>query len=280
MKVSEEKIAHLLDSVFAKYGSTYRDTDPVGLVHRFSSEEDIEVVGLFAALLAFGNVLQIKRSIETLLEILGPHPAGFVKNFTSRKRSALGGFRHRFVGGDHVATLILGLKKVMAERGSIKNAFTDGYAPGDMVGSLSRFVKNLKSAAGGRGDSLKFLLPDPEGGSACKRLFLYLRWMVRRADGVDFGIFDSVSPGDLVIPLDTHVARLSGLFGFTRKKSRNLSMAREITEFLRRFDPHDPVKYDFALTRIGIVEGCQGVFSVGRCGACQAWEVCRSSRTQ
>ncbi|NIO16785.1 MAG: TIGR02757 family protein [Deltaproteobacteria bacterium] len=280
MKDHEEKIAHLLDSVFAKYGNSYLDTDPVGLVHRFSSEEDIEVVGFFAALLAFGNVLQIKRSIEALLEILGPHPAGFVKNFTFRKKSALDGFRHRFVGGEQVATLILSLRKVIAQRGSIKNAFVDDYAPGDMVGSLSRFIRNLRRAAGGRGDLLKFLLPDPERGSACKRLFLYLRWMVRRDDGVDFGIFDSVSPGDLVIPLDTHVARLSGLFGFTRKKIRNLSMALEITEFLRRFDPHDPVKYDFALTRIGIVEGCRGVFSVSRCRDCQAWEVCRALPAQ
>jgi uncharacterized protein (TIGR02757 family) len=280
LKDYEVQVKDLLDSLFAKYGKTYLETDPVSIVHRFNSEEDIEVVGFISALLAFGNVLQIKRSVEALLERLGPHPAEFVKNFDFKQKHIFYGFRHRFVGGDQIAALVYVLNKIIIDRGSIKNAFIDGFTPGDMLGSLTRFVRSMKKAAGGEKGLLKFLLPDPEGGSACKRLFLFLRWMVRRDGGVDFGIFDSVSPKELIIPLDTHIARLSHLFGLTRRKSNNLSTALEITDRLRRFDPRDPVKYDFALTRIGIVEGCQGVYVSDRCGVCCARGVCKMLSTE
>ena len=280
MKETELKIKDHLDSLYAKYGKSYLETDPVAFVHRFSAKDDIEVVGFLCALLAFGNVPQIKRSLEDLLSRLGDCPAEFVRNFGMEQRVVFAGFRHRFVGEDQMTALVRVVGKLLRGRGSIKNAFADCYSPGDLTGSLSRFVEKMKRAAGERGKPLKFLLPDPQAGSACKRLFLFLRWMVRKDDGVDFGIFDTVSPAELIIPLDTHIARISNLFGFTKKKSKSLSTAIEITERLKRYDPQDPVKYDFALTRIGIVEGCLGVYSQSACFLCEAGLLCKMLRTE
>lgn len=270
------KVKTVLDSLYTMYGGSYLDTDPVKFPHRFSNPGDIEIVALLSALLAFGNVKQIDRSIENLLSRMGPRPKNFVRSKEGVRGIRLNGFKHRFVDGTQISVLISALGRIIEEEGSLEHAFVKCYTPGDMSKSLSLFVRRIKGCAGRKTPLLKFVLPDPEGGSACKRLFLYLRWMVRREDGVDFGLFGRVHPGDLVIPLDTHVARVSRLLGLTGKRAMTLNAAREITEKLKEFDPNDPVKYDFSLTRIGIVHGCRGVYSE-RCRGCHLGEVCMVS---
>lgn len=273
------KVKTVLDSLYTTYGRSYLETDPVKFPRRFINPEDIEVVGFLSAVLAFGNVKQIDGSIENLLGRMGPNPGNFVKSGGALRGIRLNGFKHRFVDGVQISILMSALGRIIEEEGSLERAFLKCYTPGDMSGSLSLFVKRIKGCAGRKKPLLTFVLPDPEYGSACKRLFLYLRWMVRRDDGVDFGLFDRVHPRDLVIPLDTHVSRVSRLLGLTAKRTINLNTAVEITENLKRCDPDDPVKYDFSLTRIGIVHGCRGVYSEN-CGGCHLGEVCIVSGTE
>lgn len=277
MREPEDKVGTLLNSLYKKYGKSFLLTDPVHIVHRYSSRKDIEVVALITALMAFGKASQIARAIEDLLSRMGSRPADFLRQYHTGKKRLLRGFRHRYVGEDQVVVLFSVLSELLSRWGSIENMLSLCICPGDLPGSLSRFTGVMKTIAGGKSDSLKFLLPDPGAGSACKRLFLFLRWMVRENDGIDFGMYTVLTPGELIIPLDTHIARLATLFGFTGRKSKNLSMAIEITERLRRYDPDDPVKYDFALTRVGIAFGCRGVYAAGICSVCEARVLCRAS---
>lgn len=268
-----------LEELVRRYSREYLETDPIRYPHRYSREEDIVVAGLLSALLAFGGVKQIFRSLDDLFRIIGPRPHDFVANLSRQDRKKFDGFSHRFVRGDDVYRLLAALSALCKEKGGIRGSIVSRHRKGKLVESVSSWVRSVKGALPNPAEGLSFLLPDPAGGSACKRLFLFMRWMVRRGDGIDFGIFREISPSELVIPLDTHVARISRLLGLTRRKTATLSTALEVTESLRRFDPDDPVKFDFALSRIGIVKGCRGVNS-SACADCLLRGYCIASRAE
>ncbi len=234
---------------------------------------------LISSLLAFGSVRQILSSLEDLHRRIGDRPGEFLLNISRKDERKFSGFKHRFVTGEDLFLFLRAFSEVAGKRGGMKEAFTAHYVEGDLPGSLHMFVSEIGNALRGRERVLKFLLPDPAKGSACKRLFLFMRWMVRRGDGVDFGIFTEIYPSDLVIPLDTHVGRIARLLGFTRRKTNDLKTAIEITGRLKGFDPEDPVKYDFALTRIGIVDGCRGSWFPG-CEVCELNGYCVVSRAK
>lgn len=238
------------------------DPDPLQFA-RGAAPEDREVVGLVAAALAYGNVKQIKRSIQAALEVLGPHPARALRRLDPRRTArALERFKHRFNTGRDVACLFFFLRQMLEGRGSIEAFFADGLEPGAVhVGpALTSFCARALAldTAGlyGRGPlppgaRVRFFFPSPVDGSACKRLNLYLRWMVRR-EGVDLGLWTGIDPALLVIPLDAHIITLGKRLGLTTRVSPGWPMALEITDSLRRLDPRDPVKYDFALHRMGL----------------------------
>jgi len=274
-----EKVKHFLDTLYEEYGTSYLETDPVSFPHRFSRDQDVEVAAFFSAILAFGKVAQIRKSVEDLLCRMGGGPYTFLLKSSEYRDDALRGFRHRFVGEEEMSCLMEALSRLITRFGSLKEAFRSCHVEGNIIESLSRFVKKIKEIRAREKGELKFLLPDPGKGSACKRLFLYLRWMVREEGGVDFGIFDFVDPSELIIPLDTHVGRLSQAMGLSRRRSLSLEMAKDITASLKVFDPKDPIKYDFAITRVGILEGCRGVPSPG-CTGCWLIEKCPLSRTE
>ncbi len=252
----------VLDRAYARYDATWMEPDPVQFVWRYDRPEDREVAGLIASSLAYGNVKQIKRSVERVLAFLGPRPARRVDALDAAAAlSALGGFKHRFNDGADVACLLLFIREMRRAAGSIENFFVreDGDAP-DLRAALTSFARRAlalprdgvyRSGALPKDAGVRFFFPSPEAGSACKRMCLYLRWMVR-SDSVDPGGWTRVPRSRLMIPLDAHILRIGRAAQLTKRKSPGWSMAEDITRTLRACDPVDPVKYDFALHRMGL----------------------------
>jgi len=226
----------------------YVHPDPLEFLYRYEDPKDREVTGLIAASLAFGRVGQILKSVDAVLGRMGGRPARFLHDARpSALERRFEGFVHRTWRGGQLAALLVGMRGVIRRFGSLGACFIagDGKA-GTVLPALQTFVERLDPA--GRCGSL---LPRPAGRSACKRLHLYLRWMVRR-DRVDPGGWDAVSASRLIVPLDTHMHRVGRLLGATGRKTACLPAAMEITEAFRRISPEDPVRYDFVLTRLGI----------------------------
>lgn len=225
--------------------------DPLEFVHAYRDPRDREIVGLLAASLAYGRVQQIVASVAAAVGPLGPSPAAFVAGSDERQLGlALRGFRHRFTDAEDLRALLRGAGRLIGRWGSLERAFEARMGPGDtsVVPALTAFAEELREASGRPGGNL---LPEPEKGSACKRLHLFLRWMVRR-DDVDPGVWDGVSPALLVVPMDVHMHRIALSFGATARRQADLKAALETTEWFSRVSPDDPVKYDFALTRLGM----------------------------
>ena len=224
--------------------------DPLWFVRQYETPRDREVVALLAASLAYGRVGQIHRSCEAVFSLMAGPAEYVLRRSPEQVRGDLAGFRHRFATGDQVACLLVGAGRVIREWGSLRTCFLSGLheGHGTLLPALQRFRDCLLNAAGGHPGHL---LPDPAGGSACKRLHLFLRWLVRR-DAVDVGDWESAGPHRLVIPLDTHLHRIGLALGLTRRRQADLRTAEEVTQGFRAISPDDPVRYDFALARMGM----------------------------
>jgi len=253
--------------------------DPLQFVYQYTKPSDKEIVAFLSAALAYGRVEQIEKSLTNLFTRMGKSPSAFVENFDKRGLKRLNGFKHRFTTGGDIADLLTLLKKVLKRYGSIQSFFVEGYSPNDknIIPALTKFCDSLwkmysKEQNGRPSVGLKFLLAGPAGGSACKRLNLFLRWMVRK-DDVDPGLWKSIDKAKLIVPVDVHIGRLSRILGLYSRKTVSLSAAVEITESFAQIEPADPVKYDFALSRIGITEGCNGKYDL-RCASCELFELC------
>jgi uncharacterized protein (TIGR02757 family) len=228
----------------------YVHPDPLEFPYAYDDVRDREIVGLVASSLAYGRVAQILRSVASVLERM-PSPARFLADATPASLGkALQGFKHRFTTGQDLAGMLLGAKRAIERHGSLEACFARGFddSHDDITPALSRFVSEL---CDGEEACRTYLLPPPEAGSACKRLNLYLRWMVRR-DEVDPGGWERLPASKLIVPLDTHMHRFARALGMTFRKQADLRAAVEITAAFRRINAEDPVKYDFALTRLGI----------------------------
>jgi uncharacterized protein (TIGR02757 family) len=224
--------------------------DPLEFLYSYPDPLQMELAGLIASSLAYGRVSQILKSVSSILEKMYPSPRAFLLN-SSRKDllACFSGFRHRFTTGDEMAYMLLAAKHVIEEHGSLYACFMAGYNNDDtLLPALSAFVNELRNAAAITKNSL---LPSPDTGSACKRLHLFLRWMVRK-DRVDPGGWRGIPRSGLIIPLDTHMHKICVELNMTRRKSSDILTAMEITKVFRKIDPQDPVRYDFALTRLGI----------------------------
>lgn len=284
MKPNELKTC--LDELYRTFDLGFLATDPLEFVHRYDTPEDREIVGLISSSLAYGRVDTIKKSIARVMAVMGPSPRRFIMKFDPKRDSSLfSGFIHRFNNGEDIACLIYFARQMIEDSGSIGGFFAKGYSP------LHRNVKEALSAFSGSVLALdsarvygnktllpkagvRFFFPSPSDGSPCKRLNLYLRWMVRRGDALDFGQWKEVDPAKLVIPLDTHIARISRNIGLTKRESASWKMAEEITDALKKLDPGDPVKYDFALCRLGILDKCPRTADRDKCEACLIKKIC------
>jgi uncharacterized protein (TIGR02757 family) len=258
--------------------------DPVELPHRYSDPRDVEVAALLCAALAYGRVDLFKPRLAALLEALGASPAEVAMKSSPREllRRAKG-FSYRMTDGRDVACLLLGAGAILRRHGTLGACFSGHYRQaGSVREALGAFVGDLCAPdftpiTGQRGPTrrLKHLLPHPERGSACKRLNLFLRWMVRGPDGVDFGLWREVPAAGLVVPLDTHVHRIGRFIGLTNRKDLSWKTAEEITRRLRVLDPADPVRYDFALSHLGISGTCAARKDSRRCAGCPLKPICR-----
>ncbi len=257
--------------------------DPVGLVRRVAGEADRELSGLVAACLAFGNVTSLRASIDDVLGRLGPS-IGARLDHPQDARAALAGTGHRMLRAEDITRLLLGARAMQRQHGRLGNALASGLRRhgGQLRPALIEWTAELRERGGLRGDGTRrgpaHILPDPGKSSACKRLMLYLRWMVRPDDGVDLGLWRAVSPSLLLIPVDTHILRLARNLGLTSCTAPSWAAAEEITAVLRRIDAADPVRFDFALCHLGMVQACPSRRSPGVCDRCGVQGVCRHWR--
>ena len=274
-----------LDALYASFNCVDSATDPIHLARRFEDPADREVAGFCAAALAFGRVASVLQSIERLFAVMGPSPAVYVRRFDPRRqRRELTPLIHRWTTGDDLTALVIILQRMLT-RGSIEQFFLDGYDPAapDVSAALESFSTrametDLRDAYGRRRPrpGVGYFFSRPSRGGACKRLNLFLRWMVRR-DAVDFGIWKGIPPSKLVVPLDTHVIRVGRCLRLTRYTSPGWKMAADITASLRALDPSDPVKYDFSLCHIGMANAC-GFNSARGDSGCPLRGACRPGR--
>lgn len=241
-----------LETLYGRYNRReFVHPDPLEFLYRYPDLRDREVAGMVAAALAYGRVRQIVKSVSIVLERMGPSPFRFVRETTDAQMySALDGFVHRFATGRGMARLLIGIRDAVEHDGSLHGAFRKGMSPEheNVLPALAGFCRRITEAAGG---DPGHLLPLPDRGSACKRMNLFLRWMVRK-DAVDPGGWDAVPAAGLIVPLDVHMHRVGRDLGFTKRKQADMKTALEITEGFRRLVPEDPVRYDFVLTRPGI----------------------------
>jgi uncharacterized protein (TIGR02757 family) len=275
------KIKDVLEKLYVKYNHRcFIKPDPLQFIYQYSNRLDMEVAGFLAAELAYGRVQQIEKSLTDLFGRMGESPFQFIRYFDAQKRAKLKDFKHRFTAGDDISDLLELLRDVFDEFGSIEKFFLRGYNPGDknVIPALSKFCDSLlemyaKAHNGRVPKGLSYLLPRPASGSACKRLNLFLRWMVRN-DDVDAGLWESIDKTRLIVPVDVHMGRLCRILGLYDRKTVSLSTAVKITEGFMEIEPADPVKYDFALSRIGIVEDCNGRYR-DACEHCELSLFCR-----
>ena len=273
----------ILDRLYGEFNYPDSATDPIQIVRRFTRPDDREVVGFCASALAFGRVASVLQSIERLLAIMGDRPAEYVRRFDPKRQGrAFADFVHRWTRGADLVALVWILRQMFDRAGSIEGFLAEGYdiAASDIGPALDRFstralALDIRAAYGRvpRRPGVCYFFPRPSAGSACKRLNLFLRWMVRR-DALDLGVWSRISTRSLVVPLDTHVIRVGRCLRLTTYTSPGWPMAHEITSSLRQLDPDDPVKYDFALCHLGMMNAC-GFNRAQRDSQCPLRGVCR-----
>lgn len=264
--------------------------DPIQFPHRYDDPDDIEAVAFLAASLAFGRVSAFAPIIHQLLLGLGPKPATALRDGVS---TTMGNKQvrdavtrgYRWLQEDELRALLFSVGETLCQHGSIEQAFLGGesMADDDTWSALGQLLSTMREQARAhhpraaeRARALAFLFPSARGTAPCKRQHLFLRWMVRSPlDGVDFGLWDTVKPRNLVIPCDVHVARIGHALGIASKKDPSRAVANEITTALREVDPDDPVRFDFALAHLGISGGCRGRRVDAVCNDCNLRTACR-----
>jgi len=262
MRSNHQQIASLLEKAYADFhAEPYRNLDPVHVVHEYSRPQDREVVAFATALLAYGSVSTIVKSVRRILFPLGNHPYEFLRN--ANLAHLWDGFCHRFTRGEDVEILFSWLQSVLKQHRSLEEFFLLHQQPAKdpMKSMLSSFVKRLKAQPlplrlkrilSLRERNLKYLVSDPEQGSACKRLNLFLRWTVRPPDKIDLGLWKHLRPESLILPLDTHLLKTLQLLQWTSATHASWQVAESATQKLKLYCPEDPVKYDFALCHLSM----------------------------
>jgi uncharacterized protein (TIGR02757 family) len=250
-------IKDFLDEKVAQFNRpNFIELDPISIPHRFSKKQDIEIAGFFAAILAWGQRKTILNKCNELLACMDNSPHDFMVNHTEGDLKAVLGFKHRTFNDIDGLYFIHFLSWFYRHQDSLERAFLIGQTGAidsmeSMLIQFQRFFFSLEDAPG----RTKKHISSPATRSACKRINMYLRWMVRQDEqGVDFGIWKEISPAQLICPCDLHVDRVGRKLGLITRKQTDWGTAVELTQVLRSFDPLDPVKYDFALFGLGVEE--------------------------
>ncbi len=286
MRTQVDGLKPFLDEVYRQFNT--RDSlahDPLSFVHRYSTPEDIEAVAMIAASFAFGRVAAFMPVIERLLGRMEGHPGAFLREAGPDEcRMLANGTVYRFATQDNISALLIGIGGALARHASLKPLFVEGWERGGTVAGLHtlaagirRFAAESRAVATDPG----FLVPLGNHNSPMKRLCMFLRWMVRD-DGLDTGLWRDIPRSDLLIPMDVHVFRISRLIGLLppcRRTGPTMKDARMVTARLAEFDPLDPVRYDFAISHLGISGRCDGSAGPG-CSSCPLATVCSCHRQQ
>ncbi len=252
-----EDLKAILDECVEQYNRpSFIENDPISIPHRFSRLQDIEIAGFWTAMLSWGQRKTIINKAEDLLRRMDGAPYDFMVNHLEKDRAAFLDFVHRTFQATDTLYFLEFFQQFYRSHDSLEEAFLQNHAPeaantGDALAGFQRQFFSLPDAP----RRTRKHVPSPESKSTCKRLNMFLRWMVRNDEkGVDFGLWRRINPAQLVIPLDVHVERIARRFGLLERKQTDWLAALELTERLRTFDPADPVKYDFALFGMGVLE--------------------------
>jgi len=258
----ENNLQLFLDQCVDKYNRPdFIENDPILIPHRFQKKQDIEIMGFWTAILAWGQRKTIINKASELSQLMDNAPHDFILNHSEKDRKAFLSFKHRTFQTTDTLYFLEFFQKFYRKHTSLEEAFTIHLRPNDQT---------IENALIGFHDAF-FALPDspkrtrkhiatPARNSSCKRLNMFLRWMVRKDDrGVDFGIWKEIKPAQLLMPLDVHVDRVGRRYKLIKRKQRDWKTVLELTEALRAFDPKDPVKYDFALFGMGVLEKQNGI---------------------
>jgi uncharacterized protein (TIGR02757 family) len=260
-----KSLSRSLDALYGEYNREDSASDPVHRVRPYRDKADREIAGFCAAALAFGRVASVLNSIDTLRAIMGPGPAAYVRRFEpDAPHPELRAMVHRWIRGTDLAALLWILRQILESSGSLESFFVDGLSEDDedigaaldsfstraLALDIRRVYRRVPARPG-----VCYFFPRPSAGSACKRLNLFLRWMVRR-DEIDLGVWTRVPASKLIVPLDTHVIRLGRCLRLTRYVSPGWKMAADVTRSLRRLDPIDPVRFDFSICHVGMMNAC------------------------
>lgn len=270
----------LLDKFYREYNFKERiPHDPIEFPHRYKRREDIEIAGFIASCFAYGKIGLFKPVIERILSVMRGSPYDFLMGFKVKKDSRLfSGIKYRFNENKDIICLLHIISNQLRSHKSIENVFKSFYKETDsdtgnaLTGFIDYVLKTNTSDIYGENlkpDGLLQFFPSPSKGSACKRMSLFLRWMIRNKD-IDFGIWKGIPESKLIIPLDTHIAKISRCIGFTKRRSQDWKMAVEITDALKKLDPDDPLKYDFAMCHYRIAGLCSSKDDIkdSRCRKC------------
>lgn len=271
-----------LDRLYDGFNLEHSTRDPIWTVRRFADPADQEIAAFLASALAFGRVQSVIQTVEAVLAVMGPSPAAFVRAFTPARAPVFGTLGHRWIRTRDLAALTWQLHQMVRGHGSLEGFFAAGHArdaesveSGLESFSTRAMALDLAAIYGAARPvpGVGYFFSRPSSGGACKRLNLFLRWVVRR-DAVDLGLWSAVRPAQLVVPLDTHIIRVGRCLGMTSRLSPGWRMAADITGTLRQLNPDDPVRYDFAMCHLGMMGACG--FGTTRINAqCPLHAVCR-----
>ena len=253
----DKKLKDFLDRKVEEYNKpSFIEHDPISIPHLFSKKQDIEIAAFFASIFAWGNRTIIINKSKALLKLMDDAPHDFITNHGQNDLKQMLQFKHRTFNPTDLLYFIWFLKQHYQQSKSLESAFSKWMKPKDdtiqnaLIGFHDYFFSMQDAPA-----RTKKHIATPKRNSTCKRLNMFLRWMVRKDNfGVDFGIWNKISPSQLICPIDVHVARVTKRFGLIQRKQIDWQAALELTSQLKKFDPSDPAKYDFALFGLGVVE--------------------------
>ena len=274
-----------LDRLYDGFNLEHSTRDPVWTVRRFADPADREIVAFLASALAFGRVQSVIHTVDAVTGVMGDSPSAFVRGFTPDRASAFDGLGHRWIRSRDLAALVWQLHQMLEAHGSLEGFFAEGHAPdavsveAGLESFSTRAMKlDLRAIYGRRRPvpGVAYFFSRPSAGGACKRLNLFLRWVVR-TDAVDLGLWSAVRAAQLVVPLDTHIIRVGRCLGMTSRLSPGWRMAVDITRTLKQLNPDDPVRYDFAMCHLGMMGACG--FGTTRVNThCPLHELCRPGK--
>jgi len=256
--VTKAQLQTLLDKKYEKYNQlSFIETDPISIPHQFSLKQDIEIMAFWTAMLAWGQRITIINKANQLIDLMDGAPYDFIKNHEEKDRERFLEFKHRTFNTTDTLYFLEFFQQYYTENETLESAFFESMTAED---------ETIENGLIGFQESF-FALPDapqrtrkhvasPARKSTCKRLSMFLRWMVRDDNaGVDFGLWKKIKPAQLTMPLDVHVERVARHLKLIKRKQRDWQTTLELTQAMKKFDPEDPVKYDYALFGLGVFEG-------------------------